>query len=163
MDLEEIKALKIFLHDQFKIKDLGKLHYFLELEVFYKDGEVDEGSLLPDPTHYRKLVGKLNFMTNTSLDIAYSVQHLSQFMYAPREPHLRATIHVLWYLKNDPALRIFLSNSSDLSGYIVLLGDSPISWKLKKQEKLSLFSAEAEYRSIRKPTCSAYGKKPCVS
>lgn len=26
-DLEEINSLKAFLHDQFKIKDFGKLHY----------------------------------------------------------------------------------------------------------------------------------------
>lgn len=37
-----------------------------------------------------------------------------------------------------------------VSGYLVLLGDCPISWKFKKQETVSLSSAEAEYRSIRK-------------
>lgn len=144
----DIQDLKRFLHYQFKIKDLGKLHYFLELEILYTtDGALisqrkfaadllkecdclnytkfsspldstvklyaDKGKLLSDPSIYRKLVGKLNFLTNTRLDIAYSVQHLSQFMHAPREPHYQAALHVLRYIKNDPTLGIFLSNKPD--------------------------------------------------
>jgi len=35
-DLEEINSLKSFLNDQFKIKDLGRLHYFPRLEILYK-------------------------------------------------------------------------------------------------------------------------------
>lgn len=39
-DLEEITSLKAFLHDQFKIKDLVKLHYFLGLEILYRQDGV---------------------------------------------------------------------------------------------------------------------------
>ncbi|XP_070006975.1 putative mitochondrial protein AtMg00240 [Nicotiana tabacum] len=112
-----------------------------------------EGASLP-----RKLVGKLNFLTNTRLDLAFSVQNLSQFMQEHREPHLKVVFHSLRYLKSDPTLGIFLSNDSDCSlkgycdsnwatcadsrrsvtGYIVLLGNSPICWKSKKQEIVSL-------------------------
>ncbi|XP_019233772.1 PREDICTED: uncharacterized protein LOC109214315 [Nicotiana attenuata] len=74
-----------------------------------------EGAPLSDPTFYRKLVGKLNFLTNTKLDIAYGVQHLSQFMQDPREPHLQAAYHMLRYLKKDPTLGLYFSNSDDLS------------------------------------------------
>ncbi|XP_049343382.1 uncharacterized mitochondrial protein AtMg00810-like [Solanum verrucosum] len=127
------------------------------------------GELLSDPTHYRKLVGKLNFLTNTRMDIAFSVQHLSQFMQSPREPHMKAAYHVLRYMMQDPTLGIFISNKSDLtvtaycdsdwaacsdsrrsvSGYLVLMGDSHVSWKSKKQATVSLSSAEAEYRAVR--------------
>nr|XP_016435934.1 PREDICTED: uncharacterized mitochondrial protein AtMg00810-like [Nicotiana tabacum] len=39
-DLCEIDAVKSFLHDQFKIKDLGHLNYFLGIEVLYSEGGV---------------------------------------------------------------------------------------------------------------------------
>ncbi|XP_019260703.1 PREDICTED: uncharacterized protein LOC109238670 [Nicotiana attenuata] len=50
-DPKEINALKIFLDDQFKIKDLGLLNYFLGIELLY----VDFGVLL----HQRKFVSEL--------------------------------------------------------------------------------------------------------
>lgn len=37
-----------------------------------------------------------------------------------------------------------------VSGYIVLMGDSPISWKSKKQTTIFLSLTEVEYRVVRK-------------
>lgn len=134
---EEISDIKEYLDSVFKIKDLGKLHYFLGLKFTeIPDGMVisqkkctmdllseflnpeatpvitpldlsvkllpDKGCLLDDPSQYRKLVGKLNFLTNTRPDLSFSVRHLSQFMYAPRQPHWEAAIHVLRYLQSNP-------------------------------------------------------------
>uniref|UniRef100_A0A3Q7G9C1 Reverse transcriptase Ty1/copia-type domain-containing protein n=1 Tax=Solanum lycopersicum TaxID=4081 RepID=A0A3Q7G9C1_SOLLC len=103
------------------------------------------------------------------MDIAFSVQHLIQFMQYPREPHLKPAYHVLKYLQQDPTLGMFISNKSDLtinaycdsdwascpdsrkslSDYLVLMGDSPVSGKFKKQPTVSLYSVEAEYRAVR--------------
>lgn len=38
-DLAKIQFLKAYLHDHFKIRDLGKLHYFLGLEILYRKKE----------------------------------------------------------------------------------------------------------------------------
>ncbi|XP_070010372.1 secreted RxLR effector protein 161-like [Nicotiana sylvestris] len=154
------------------LKDYNCLHYTSlssPLDPLVKL-KANEGAPLSDPTFYRKLVGKLNFLRNTRLDIAYGVQHLSQYMQDPREPHLQAAYHMLRCLLKDPTLEIFMSSDADflvqaycdsdwtacpdsrksVLCYIVLLGNNPISWKSNKQETISLSSAEVEYRSIKK-------------
>ncbi|XP_047258730.1 uncharacterized mitochondrial protein AtMg00810-like, partial [Capsicum annuum] len=186
-DFEEISALKLFLYDQFKIKDLGLLHYFLGIEVSYSAAGVilhqskfvtdllsnyacgvtslvvcplelrkklyaDIGDPLAQPKSYRCLVGKLNFLTHTRLDLSFVVQHLSQYLQHPCVPHMHAALHLLRYLKGSPGFGLFFSDSLDLTlrvfcdsdwascpdsrrsitGFYVLLGDSLISWKSKK-------------------------------
>jgi hypothetical protein len=39
----------------------------------------DEGELFEDPGRYRRLVGKLNYLTITRLDLSYAVSVIRQF------------------------------------------------------------------------------------
>ncbi|CAM8950535.1 unnamed protein product [Rhodiola kirilowii] len=146
---ELIQQIKDFIHDKFKIKDLGHLKYFLGIEVarsqegiFFNQRkyvldiledhsftdskpvrtplEIKHGlslsitSPITDPTVYRKLVGRLIYLTITRPDLAFAVHTLSQFMANPTEDHLKAAHRLLRYIKLAPAQGIFFSTNSDL-------------------------------------------------
>ena len=54
-----------------------------------------EGETFEDPERYRRLVGKLNYLTITSPNIAYSVSVVSQYMSAPTVDHWAAVEQIL--------------------------------------------------------------------
>lgn len=129
---------------------------------------VDEGDFFDDVQRYRRLVGRLVYLTFTRPELTYAVNMLAQFMQKPRKKHWEAAIRVVTYLKGCPGQGIFLSADLDfqltaycdsdwsacpmtrrsLSEFIVMLGNSPVAWKTKKQDIVSHSSAEAEYRSM---------------
>lgn len=124
-------------------------------------------SLLSDKeaSMYRRLVGRLVYLTITRPDLSYAIHVLSQFLSQPRTDHLQAVYRVLRYLKQAPGQGILLSatgslhlsaySDSDwggcptsrksLTGFCIMLGSSLISWRSKKQHTVSRSSAEAEY------------------
>lgn len=107
----------------------------------------DQGKLLTDMQAYRRLVGKLIYLTLTRPDISYPVYILSQFVSAPRQPHWNAAVKLLRYLKKAPGQGLFFSSASSLNlsaycdtnwgacqttrrsitGYCVFVGSSLIS------------------------------------
>ncbi|XP_061338981.1 uncharacterized mitochondrial protein AtMg00810-like [Gastrolobium bilobum] len=128
----------------------------------------NQGDSYADAASYRRLVGRLLYLTNTRPDISFAVHQLSQFVAHPMQSHFDAELCILKYLKGSPVKGLFFPSHNSLvltgftdadwatcpdtrrstTGFCVFLGSSLISWKSKKQTTVSRSSAEAEYRPL---------------
>ncbi|XP_049366732.1 uncharacterized mitochondrial protein AtMg00810-like [Solanum verrucosum] len=116
-----------------------------------------EDKLLENPSVYRRLVGKLLYLNITRPDITFATQTLSQFLHQPKQSHLNAALKVVKYIKGEAGLGVLFSSKNNnqlkvycdsdwgaclhtrrsVTGFMVKLGESLISWKSKKQETIS--------------------------
>ena len=105
------------------------------------------GAPLANPTEYRALVGSLQYLSLTRLDISFAVNRLSQYMHKPTKDHWAALKCLLRYLTGTTTHGLLLRRDllttlhafTDVdwavdkgdyistTGYIVYLGRNPIS------------------------------------
>ena len=103
------------------------------------------GEAAPDPSLYRRIIGKLLYLTLTRPDICYSVHKLSQFMSSPQIPHLQAVYKILKYLKKTPGQGLFLSASSELACHAGDLGSIP-GWEDPLEKGMATRSSTLAWR-----------------
>jgi hypothetical protein len=113
---------------------------------------------------YREAIGSLMYAAvATRPDIAYAVSTLSQFLENPGEAHWQAVKRIFRYLAGTCELALTyggerhdLHGYTDadgasqehrraISGYAFIIDGGAVSWRSKKQELVTLSTAEAEY------------------
>lgn len=82
--LEESGMLEYKLF--FFFEEFGYKHIDSPMDSNVQIG-IDEGELLPDPSRYRRMVGKLIYLILTQPNIVFSVGVVSQSMHTPHQPH----------------------------------------------------------------------------
>jgi len=132
-----------------------------------------QGEPLLDLEKYRRLVGKLNYLSVTRLDISFAVSVVSQFLNSPCVDHLNAVTYILKYIKGSLGKGLLYghndhtgvvcytdadwagspSDRRSISGYCVFIGGNLISWKSKKQHVVARSSVEAKYRAMTLAAC----------
>lgn len=121
---------------------------------------------------YSGIAGHISFLvTMTHCDLAFAYAELSKFVQCMGPVHLKAAEQVLQYLcrtfedgitYSDPGPgkrnRLVIWVDSDyasdpdtrksVTGYVLSLNNAPVSWKAKRQDCVTLSSAEAEYVAV---------------
>ncbi|KAJ9539453.1 hypothetical protein OSB04_032186, partial [Centaurea solstitialis] len=169
----QVKQLSagIFINQAKYIKDILK-KYNLENAKIMKTPMSPSCALDSDPdgkavdvTTYRGMIGSLMYLTTSRPDIMFSTCLCARYQSKPKESHLKAVKRIFRYLKGTVNLGLWYPKGSgyELTGYtdadhggckldrksttghIQFLGDKLVSWASKKQNCVSLSTAEAEY------------------
>ncbi|KAJ9541920.1 hypothetical protein OSB04_028426 [Centaurea solstitialis] len=118
-----------------------------------------------DQKTYRAIIGSLLYLTASRPDIFFSTGVCARFQCDPRDSHLSAVKRIVRYLKGTPDFGLWYPKDSGFEliaytdsdhagcklnrkstfGACQFLGDKLVSWSSRKQNCVSLSTAEAEY------------------
>lgn len=119
-------------------------------------------------TLYRALVGSLQYLSFTRLDLTFALNYACQFMHSPIDFHYNLVKCILSYVKSTHNFGHTISTLSNLkivayfdsdwagcrltrrstTGFVTFLGTYAISQSSRKQQTVSRLSAKAEYRAL---------------
>nr|KYP50304.1 hypothetical protein KK1_027879 [Cajanus cajan] len=98
-------------------------------------------TLLEDPSHFRGLVGALQYLTFTRPDLSYNVNYVSQFMHAPTTMHFKMVRRILRYVKGTINVGLHLTSTTPLD----LFAFSDADWAGCPTTRRSTTSGKSAY------------------
>ncbi|XP_040942274.1 uncharacterized mitochondrial protein AtMg00810-like [Gossypium hirsutum] len=122
-------------------------------------------------TLYRQVVGSLQYLCLTRLDLSFVINKVSQYMHQPHDVHWTTVKRILRYVRGTIDYGLLLQESSmsltrfcdadwassledrkSTFGFCLYLGDNLVGWMSKKQSVVSQFNSEAGYWSLANAT-----------
>ncbi|GJY73112.1 retrovirus-related pol polyprotein from transposon TNT 1-94 [Tanacetum coccineum] len=121
-----------------------------------------------DHTDYRSMIGSLMYLTSSRPDIMFATCMCARYQANPNEHHVSAVKRIFRYLKGSINLGLWYPKDSgfDLTAYsdadhagchldrkstsgsVQFLGDKLVCWSSKKQNCVSISTAESEYVAV---------------
>ena len=140
-------------------------------------GSDPDGEPMDETWNYRSVVGMLLYLsTNTRPDITFAVSQVARFSHSPKKSHATAVKMIVRYLARTQHLGTTIipngtlgldcyvdadfgglykrepDSSSDSArsrtGYIIMLGGCPLTWKSQLQSEICLSTLESEYVAL---------------
>ncbi|GJU76067.1 ribonuclease H-like domain-containing protein [Tanacetum coccineum] len=140
--ISEIDKFKVFLKSKFMIKDLGKLKYFLGIEVI----NTDKGICLNQRKYVLDLLSEYGMLACKPVKTPLMSKLAISNEATDDDPILDNITDYHKLMDVDWAKCVVTRKS--MTGYCVFLNGSLVSWKSKKQITLSKSSTEAKYRAL---------------
>ena len=121
---------------------------------------------------HKRIVGKLIYLSNTRLDIAYAISVVSQFIHSPLKSHMEVVHRIIIYLKTTLGKGITFQKNDDFklgaytnanwsssmvdkrstTRYYIFLRGNLVTWRSKKLVVVKS-NAEAEFRAMAHNIC----------
>jgi histone deacetylase 1/2 len=124
-----------------------------------------------ESTHYRSIVGGLQYLTMTRPGISFAVNKVYQFLHAPRCTHWSVVKCILHHVQATLSHGLFLQPAATSSlhflmliglvilmtgdqrgGHAIFYGSNLIASNARKQATISRYSIESEYKTLANAT-----------
>jgi hypothetical protein len=132
------------------------------------DFKVRKGGEVLKEVPYREALGMLQYIgNNTRPDIIYAANSLAQYTSGPGEDEWCAVKRMMRYLKGTVNMKLWVNGVDEclsafcdadwggdecdrksVSGFVIMMGTTPVVWKSKKQNCISQSTQEAEFISL---------------